>query len=167
MLAACIVSAVESERYCRYTAIDEYSRYWYLEAFKENSAFSSVQFALYVIKHFAKKKIKMKCVPTDNDFKFTKRFGGFKTDDFTLFEDTLKQRGIRHKLIRPYTPRHNGKVKRSHRKGNEEFYATHTFYSFDDFKKQLTIRERQYNNFPIRPINRRSPKHLLFAFPNL
>jgi len=33
----------------------------------------------------------------------------------TLFEKTAAELGIRHKLIRPYTPRHNGKVERSHR----------------------------------------------------
>ena len=32
---------------------------------------------------------------------------------------------------------HNGKVERSHRKDNEYFYATHTFYSFDDLKSSL------------------------------
>ncbi|MBQ8180422.1 MAG: integrase core domain-containing protein, partial [Ruminococcus sp.] len=48
------------------------------------------------------------------------------------------------------TPRHNGKVERSHRKDNEYFYATHKFYSFDDFKKQLAVHSRKYNNFPIK-----------------
>lgn len=37
----------------------------------------------------------------------------------TLFEKTLGQMGIRHKKIKPFTPRHNGKVERSHRKDNE------------------------------------------------
>ncbi|WP_243167968.1 integrase core domain-containing protein [Anaerocolumna cellulosilytica] len=45
--------------------------------------------------------------------------------------------GIRHKIICPSTPRHNGKVERSHHKDNEHFYATHCFFSFDDFSKQL------------------------------
>ena len=71
------------------------------------------------------------------------------------------------KLIRPYTPRHNGKVERSHRKDNEEFYASHRFYSFDDFKAQLAVRERAYNNFPMRPLSWRSPKQVLFASLNL
>ena len=66
-----------------------------------------------------------------------------------------------------FTPKHNGKVERSHRKDNEEFYARHTFFSFDDFKKQLALRQRQYNNFPMRPLNWLSPKHVLFAFPNV
>ncbi len=31
-------------------------------------------------------------------------------------ENKLEELGIRHKLIKPRTPRHNGKVERSHRK---------------------------------------------------
>lgn len=64
---------------------------------------------------------------------------------------------IEHKLIKPYTPRHNGKVERSHRKDNEYFYAVHTFYSFDDFKKQLAVHNMNYNNFPMRPLNWNPP----------
>ena len=54
-----------------------------------------------------------------------------------------------------------------YRKDNEESYASHTFYSFDDYVKQLAIREHQYNNFPMRPLNWKSPKEVLFAFPNV
>ena len=70
-----------------------------------------------------------------------------------MFEKRLKELGIQHKLIRPYTPRHNGKVERSHCKDNEYFYATHKFYSFDDFAKQLKVHNRNYNKFPMRPLN--------------
>ena len=82
----------------------------------------------------------------------------------TLFEARLKQYGIEHHLIRPYTPRHNGKVERSHRKDNEYFYATHSFYSFDDFKKQLAVHSRKYNNFPMRPLNWKSPADYIKAY---
>lgn len=85
----------------------------------------------------------------------------------TLFETTLAQLGIRHKLIAPYTPRHNGKVERSHRKDNEYFYASHKFFSFADFQKQLAVRQRQYNAFPMSPLNWRSPKQVLLSFPFL
>ncbi len=47
----------------------------------------------------------------------------------TLFEAEAARLGIRHKLIRPYTPRHNGKVERSHREDQRRFYATHRFWS--------------------------------------
>ena len=109
----------------------------------------------------------IECVQTDNGAEFTNRLLPKGSDKPTLFELELKKLGIRHKLIRPYTPRHNGKVERSHRKDNEEFYASHRFYSFDDFKAQLAVRERAYNNFPMRPLSWRSPKQVLFAFLNL
>lgn len=84
--------------------------------------------------------------------------------NLSLFERALKERQIAHKLIRPFTPRHNGKVERSHRKDNEYFYATHKFYSFEDFKAQLAVHLRNYNNFPMRPLNWISPKATLFNF---
>ncbi|MBQ8961534.1 MAG: helix-turn-helix domain-containing protein [Ruminococcus sp.] len=49
-------------------------------------------------------------------------------------------------------------------KDNEYFYATHTFYSFDDFKKQLAVHSRKYNNFPMRPLNWKSPSDYIKAF---
>lgn len=77
----------------------------------------------------------IECLQTNNGIEFTKRLSsGTKAKTPTMFELRLKQLGIRHKLIRPFTPRHNGKVERSHRKDNENFYAVHTFYSFEDFK---------------------------------
>ena len=85
-------------------------------------------------------------------------------ENLTLFEKELKRLGIAHQKIRPYTPRHNGKAERSHRKDNEEFYATHTFFSFEDFKVQLARRNRAYNNFPMRPLGWKSPREALSLF---
>ena len=72
---------------------------------------------------------------------------------------------VEAKLIRPFTPRHNGKVERSHRKDNERFYATHTFYSFEDFRNQLKrYNQRDYNNFPMRPLDWKTPNEVLRNF---
>lgn len=160
---ACIVGDAKSEgkKFYQYTAIDEYSRYRYLEAFEEHSTYSSAVFLEHMLQAF---KFPVECVQTDNGMEFTKRLGSSQNPTPTLFEARLKQRGIRHKLIKPYTPRHNGKVERSHRKDNEYFYATHTFYSFDDFKKQLAVHSRKYNNFPMRPLNWKSPADYVKAF---
>lgn len=71
----------------------------------------------------------------------------------TLFQKRLEEHGIRHKVICPYTPRHNGKVERSHRKDNERFYTTYLFYSFEDFATQLKeYNRRDYNHFPMHPL---------------
>ena len=159
----CIVGEAKAEgkKFYQYTAIDEYSRFRYLEAFEEHSSYSSAVFLEHMLKAF---KFPVECVQTDNGQEFTKRLGSSQKPTLTLFEARLKQYGIRHKLIKPYTPRHNGKVERSHRKDNEYFYATHSFYSFDDFKKQLAVHSRKYNNFPMRPLNWRSPAEYDKAF---
>ena len=162
--AACLVGAAAGKRFYQYTAIDEFSRYRYLEAFEENSTYSSTQFLIHMLDHFKRLGVSVKCVQTDNGFEFTKRFGGSAPGNLSLFERALKERKIAHKLIRSFTPRHNGKVERSHRKDNEYFYATHKFYSFEDFKAQLAVHLRKYNNFPMRPLNWISPKATLFNF---
>ena len=159
--AVCIVGEAKGRKFYQYTAIDEYSRFRYLEAFEEHSTFSSAIFLEHMLKAFP---FKVECVQTDNGCEFTKRLANTQNPTPTLFEARLKQCGIRHKLIKPYTPRHNGKVERSHRKDNEYFYATHTFYSFEDFKKQLAVHSRKYNNFPMRPLNWKSPADYIKSF---
>ena len=161
---ACLVGDAAGQKFYQYTAIDEYSRFRILEAFEEHSTYSSAEFIRHVVKVFP---YAIECVQTDNGLEFTNRPNSKGTKKQTLFEKTLCDLGIQHKLIKPFTPRHNGKVERSHRKDNEEFYASHSFYSFQDFKYQLEKRQRQYNNFPMRPLNWRSPKQTLLAFPNV
>ena len=159
--SACIVGTAAGQKFYQYTAIDEYSRFRYLEAFEEHSTYSSAIFLEHLIKAFP---FPIKCVQTDNGAEFTKRLLPTERRTPTLFEARLEQCGIQHKLIRPYTPRHNGKVERSHRKDNEYFYATHSFYSFNDFKKQLAVHSRNYNNFPMRPLNWISPAEYIKDF---
>lgn len=158
---ACMVGDIAGESFFQYTAIDEYSRYRYVEAFKEHSTYSSKVFLEHMLKFFP---FKVECVQTDNGTEFTKRLLPAGGGTPTLFEASLKQHGIRHKLIRPYTPRHNGKVERSHRKDNEYFYASHSFFSFDDFSKQLVRHNQKYNSFPMRPLGWKSPREYLRAF---
>lgn len=64
---------------------------------------------------------------------------------------------IRRKIIRLYTPRHNGKVERNYREDQRRLYDTHPFYSFQDFAAQLARHNRRSNNFPMRPLRWLSP----------
>ena len=164
--ASCLVGeaareAKECGGYFQYTFLDEYSRFRYLEAFKEHSTYSSAEFIRHCVKKFP---YAIECVQTDNGSEFTNRLNPSCSKKKTLFEAVLEQLGIRHKLIRPYTPRHNGKVERSHRKDNEGFYATHKFYSFEDYQTQLSRWNRAYNHFPMRPLSWQSPFQVLSAF---
>ena len=144
-------------RLFQYTAIDEFTRLRFLGAYPEQSTYSSADFLKKLVKWYARRKIRVECVQTDNGFAFTNRFSNSKRDLPALFEQTAALPGTRHKLIRPYTSRHNGKVERSHREDQKRFYSCHNFYSLDDFAKQLAVHNRRSINFPMRPLHWLSP----------
>ena len=148
----------------QYTAIDEYSRYRILGAYAEQSTYSSADFLRRVVAAFQRKGVNVECVQTDNGFEFTNRFSNSKRDMTTLFESTAAELGIRHKLIRPYTPRHNGKVERSHREDQKRFYDSHRFWSLADFGAQLAGHQSRSNSRPMRPLRWRSPTQILACF---
>ena len=154
----------QGQRLFQYTAIDEFSRLRYLAAYEEQSTYSSADFLLKVTAFFRKKGVTIECVQTDNGFEFTNRLNSSGCPSFTLFERTAADLGIRHKLIRPYTPRHNGKVERSHREDQRRFYDTHCFYSLADFDAQLAVHRRASNNRPMRPLQYISPNSFLRAY---
>ena len=96
-------SAVAEEQFFQYTAIDEYSRWRYVEAFDEHNPHALTRFLEHLIKAFS---LPIRCIQTDNGTEFTNRFT-MHMNKPTLFEDRLKQYGIQHKLIRLFTPRHS------------------------------------------------------------
>lgn len=149
-------------KYYQYTAIDEFSRLRYLEGFQTADTFSSAVFIQNAIAWFRKQGIQVECVQTDNGVEFTKRFLKTKEDEnLSLFETVLRDKGIKHKLIKPYTPRHNGKVERSHKEDQKRLYANALFYSFEDFKKQLRRHNQRTNHIPMRPLKFLSPVQFL------
>ena len=151
-------------RLYQYTAIDEFTRLRFLAAYPEQTTYSSADFLKRLVKWYARRGIRVECVQTDNGFEFTNRFSNSKRNLTTLFESAAAQLGIRHKLIRPYTPRHNGKVERSHREDQKRFYSCHSFYSLDDFAKQLAAHNRRSNDFPMRPLNWSSPNEFAVQY---
>jgi len=144
--------------YYQYTGIDEYTRQRVLWASKEQSTSASTEFIGVMMRKF---KFKIECIQTDNGFEFTNRLNWQGTKKKTMFEKKLEELEIRHKLIKPKTPRHNGKVERSHRKDQERFYYKKVFCSFEDFKNRLKYWEKEYNNFPMKPLGWKSPNEKL------
>lgn len=159
--STCLVGDAKGKHFYQYTAIDEFSRLRYLEAFEEHSTYSSAIFLEHAVRFF---KFPVQCVQTDNGLEFTNRFSNTKRDLPTLFEYKAASLGIRHKLIRPYTPRHNGKVERSHREDQKRFYSKCTFYSFADFKLQLEVYRYRSNRIPMRPLGWLSPTDYLASY---
>ena len=151
-------------RLFQYTAIDEFTRLRFLAAYPEQSTYSSADFLKKLVVWYARKGIRVECVQTDNGFEFTNRFANIRQHLPTLFETTASKMCIQNKLILPYTPRHNGKVERSHREDQKRFYSCHNFYSLVDFAKQLAFHNRRSNNFPMRPLGWLSPSEFTVQY---
>ena len=85
---------------------------------------------------------------------FDKYFNNFinKIDNWGICDSFCNSLNIEHKLIRPRTPRHNGKVERSHRNDSERFYKFLSFYSYDDLKYQMKNYLKRSNNTPMQTL---------------
>ena len=128
----CLVGALSNKRLYQYTAIDECTRWRYIAVFDELSTYNSVEFMHQVLKRFP---FQIGCVQTDNGSEFTSRLQGAMKP--SAFEAYLAQEAIRHKLIASATPRHNGKVERSHRCDQERFYNGRLFFSLQYIAQQM------------------------------
>lgn len=154
---ACKAGEAKMNRLVQYTAIDEFPRLRCLKAYKEQSTYSSKDFLLHFIRFYLRHGIEIQCVQTDNGLEFTNRLSYRQTNRLTAFEAAAQKLGIQVKHIKPYTPRHNGKVERSHREDQKRFYNLHSFYSFDDFARQLADWQNRSNHLPMRPLGFLSP----------
>lgn len=128
----------------QYTIIDEATRERFIYAYNEQCADSTCDFVRRAINYFG---YVPKMIQTDNgqEFTFLRQTKHDTKHKFDLLCEELK---IEHKLIKPRTPRHNGKVERSHRNDNERFYQFLKFYSLDDLKKQMKAYLIRSNNIP-------------------
>jgi transposase InsO family protein len=154
----CLVGALTGQKLYQYSAIDEYSRMEFKMIFDELSGYNSVQFLKQMIRFFP---FPITCIQTDNGSEFTNHFHSVKPSALDI---ALEHYGIRHKLIRVATPRHNGKVERSHRTDQHFFYDDHRFFSLADANKQLHTHLRWTNNRPRLCHNWRSALSVLRDF---
>ncbi len=150
----------KGEKYYQYTGIDEFTRIRYTWFTNEHSTYMSSEFAKRLVKYFP---FKIKTIQTDNGFEFTNRLNWNSAirKKKTLFERTLEELRIEYRKIKPYTPKENGKVERSHRKDQERFYYKIVFYSLEDLRNRGAEWRKEYNNFPMRPLGWLSPNEFL------
>ncbi|HHW94435.1 MAG TPA: transposase family protein [Mogibacterium sp.] len=140
--AACYVGNVP-EKFYQYTMIDEASRERFIYPYVEHSSYTTVDFVKRAITYFGYKPLE---IQTDNGSEFTYLQ---KTQRTHLFDSFCLKEGINHKLIRPRTPWHNGKVERSHRNDQERFYNFLSFYSYEDLKLQMKRYLNRSNSIPM------------------
>ena len=135
------------DKFYQYTVIDEASRERFIYPYKEQSSYSTIDFVKRAIVYFG---YKPEIIQTDNGQEFTYTM---KTDKAHPVDVLLNDLNIIHKLIKPRTPRHNGKVERSHRNDQQRFYYYLKFYSYDDLLKQMKSYLKRSNNIPMQILN--------------
>lgn len=146
----------------QYTAIDEYSRYRILCGYREHNTYTSSLFLCQVVSAFKAMGIEVKCVQTDNGPEFTKGFVASKKNNHSMFERTAKRLNIKLKRIKPHTPKHNGKVERSHREDQKLFYSeiirlNRLITDEESFRKRLKRHQDKTNNRAMRPLGYLTP----------
>lgn len=122
------------KRFYQFTAIDDCTRLRVLRAYPRCNQKTAIQFLDYLLQ---KLPFRVEVIQTDNGAEFGSQFHVHVLD-----------RGIRHVYIKPATPRLNGKVERSHRIDEEEFYRMLDGVVIDDtelFNDKLQEWEDFYN----------------------
>ncbi len=144
-------SGTTPDKFYQYTMIDEASRERFIYPYKEQSSFSTIDFVKRAILYFG---YQPKIIQTDNGQEFTYTM---RTNRIHPLDVLLNELNITHQLIRPRTPRHNGKVERSHRNDQNRFYNYLKFYSYDDLKYQMKNYLNRSNNIPMQVLDWLSP----------
>lgn len=147
-------SGNDGEKFYQYTMIEEASRKRFIYPYKEQSGYSTVDFVKRAITFFG---YAPHIIQTDNGREFT---NFRKTDRIHIFDRFCNKYNIAHKLIRPRTPWHNGKVECSHRNDQERFYNYLKFYSYDNLLAQMKCYLKRANNIPMAVLNWKSPQQL-------
>ena len=132
----------------QHTAIDDATRIRSLKVYGRHTQANAIAFIDHVIKSFP---FRIREVRTDNGHEFQAKFHWHVED-----------RGIRHAYIRPSSPQLNGKVERSHRTDEQEFYQLLTYTDDVDLDKKIAQWERFYNlSRPHGAFNGRAPYEIL------
>lgn len=128
--------------YYQFTALDDCTRTRFLSWYEAMSKANAIDFLKRAFKFFP---FRIKTVQTDHGAQFTNDFfpNANKVHDFT---DLLENKyDVKHKLIPIGRPQANGKVERSHRTDDDDFYNINDFNSLNDFQVKGTKYLKYYN----------------------
>jgi transposase InsO family protein len=116
----------------QYTALDDCTRFRVLRLYRRHHQSSSLAFLGELCRALPFRIRKLQC---DNGHEFP-----------FAFALAVQALGIRHRYIKPRRPQQNGKVERSHRIDQEEFWGRHRFADFDAAAVGLRVWETRYNH---------------------
>lgn len=143
------------KKYYQYTCIDEASRERFIYHYDSHTPQDTIDFLQRCFLFYG---YKPKEVQTDNGIEFT--YNQSKIKKLHLLDELCIKENIYHHKIKPRTPRHNGKVERSHRNDNERFYNYLKFYSLEDLRYQAKLYLKRSNNIPMAVLNYKTPNEM-------
>lgn len=121
----------EKVRRFQYTAIDDATRVRALKVYERHTQANAIDFVDHIIEKFP---FRIREIRTDNGHDFQAKFH-WHVEDL----------GIRHAYIKRATPQLNGKVERSHRSDEQEFYQLLSYKGDVDLEARLDEWEKFYN----------------------
>ncbi|MDR2047248.1 MAG: DDE-type integrase/transposase/recombinase [Clostridiales bacterium] len=129
----------------QYTMLNEATRERFIYPYTEHCGDSTADFIKRAIVYFGYIPA---IIQTDNGSEFTdpKRKGTGKKQH--IADVTMQKLKIEHQLIKPRTPRHNGKVERSHRNDQSRFYKYLRFETFEELQQKMSEYLTRSNNIP-------------------
>ena len=137
----------------QYTAIDDATRIRALKIYQRHTQKNAIDFIKYVVDKFP---FRIHTIRTDRGHEFQ-----------ALFHWYVEDQGMRHVYIKPRSPQLNGKVERSHRSDQEEFYQLLSYKDDVDLNKKLDAWEQFYNfNRPHGAFNGKTPYEALRSILN-
>ena len=152
----CKRGAFRREKDYQYTIIDEATRERFIYPYQEQTTYSTIDFLKRAFVYFG---YLPGIIQTDNGTEFTTPAIAKKTTVCPV-DMFLEKFGIKHQLIRPHTPRHNGKVERSHRSDQESFYNFLEYSTYDELKEKMADWLNRYNNRPHSALKNRDGKRV-------
>lgn len=123
-------SGAKTRRF-QYTAIDDATRIRALKIYERHHQANAINFVDHVIATFP---FRTQEIRTDNGHEFQAKFHWHVED-----------KGIRHAYIKPGSPQLNGKVERSHRSDEQEFYKLLSYTGDVDLHAKLAEWQHFYN----------------------
>lgn len=134
----------EKIRRFQYTAIDDATRVRALKVYDKHTQANAIDFVDHIMEKFP---FRIREIRTDNGHEFQAKFHWHVEDH-----------GIRHAYIKRGTPQLNGKVERSHRSDQQEFYQLLSYKVDVDLEAKLSEWENFYNfNRPHGAFNEKHP----------
>jgi transposase InsO family protein len=114
------------------TALDDCTRYRILRLYRRCNEAASLNFFRELRRGLP---FPIRKLQTDNGSEFS-----------ITFSLTVQEAGIKHRYIKPRRPQQNGKVERSHRVDNEEFWNRRQFVSHEEAAIALSDWQHAYNH---------------------